>query len=297
MQITKDLSSSKFKPMALILLSGTLYGFLGYLGTKLFEENFTLSSMLFWRFFIATIWMTGYCWWKDRSPFPVSEVSQFFVTLVLCSLYYVLGSMLFFAASRTTGTGIAMVVFFSFPLFVALYSFLQNGWRADRVTLLSLISFPVGLVCLMERGGLTPNTLGIGLGMLSAVSYALYILKSKAVLQQMAPRPFTSLVCLGSALIYLIFALVDGELTMPTTLSSMAYLIAIGVFATAIPIQLMLEGLKEVSSLKASMASVCEPGVTLLVGVALLGETITSLQIGGIILILAASVLIQAARD
>src|SRR5579872_6787464 len=42
---------------ALVALSAVLYGSLAFLGTKLVQLDFSISTMLFWRFFVATLWM------------------------------------------------------------------------------------------------------------------------------------------------------------------------------------------------------------------------------------------------
>lgn len=282
----------KYKPMALIVFSGVLYGMLGCFGTRILEENMAVSSMLFWRFFIAAIWMGGFALIKKQ---PITTPANF--SLTISAISYALASFFFFLASRTTGTGIAMVIFFSFPLFVALYTFSQNGWRIDRITLLSLIAAPIGLFMLVDRNSHTANTQGIILALLAALSYAIYILISKKTLQKMGPLPFTLSVCLRSSCLFLVFALITQEASIPANLSTWGYLLALGIFATAIPIQLLLEGLKEISSLKASMASVLEPVVTLILGVLLLGESITLIQNAGIFLILGASILSQIASD
>ncbi len=41
----------------LIALSAILYGFMGYLGTYLLNDNMSVSCMLFWRFIVAALWM------------------------------------------------------------------------------------------------------------------------------------------------------------------------------------------------------------------------------------------------
>jgi drug/metabolite transporter (DMT)-like permease len=58
----------------------------------------------------------------------------------------------------------------------------------------------------------------------------------------------------------------------------------------------MLEGLKYISSLRASIISVLEPLVTVVLGVILLNESISNLQILGSCLILGSTLLVQFNR-
>lgn len=291
-------SRSLFIPMTCVLLSGVLYGLLGYLGSQILDQKFTISSMLFWRFFIASLWMISISYWKTgRSFFSLPRVKGNFIPFAVCALCYGLSTFFYFVASRTTGTGLAMVVFFSYPMFIALYTFYQNQWRSNGATIFSLIVGLLGLVMLMERDGKTVNLFGIAFSILSAITYAIYILRSKKSLQAIDSWQFTSIVCIFSSMIFFGVALVDGEFTIPESMEAVGYLLTLGIFATAIPIQLLLIGLKEISALKASMASVLEPVVTLFIGVVFLTESVTYLQVLGAALILIASILIQAVKD
>lgn len=292
-----ELQLERFKPLALIVLSGILYGSLGYLGVKIFAEDISVSSMLFWRFLIASLWMFGVSWNKSKSLFTAPDLRTYFPPLSICAISYGLGSMFYFLASRTAGTGLAMVVFFSYPMFVALHTYYFKKWQIDKFTLSALIAIPIGLFLLMERNSAMPNTTGIIFAILSALTYAIYILKSKSLLKIFDTHRFTLIVCLFSAILFFIAAWLGGDLDYPTSLRSFGYLCAIGIFATALPIQLLMEGLKEISALKASMASVLEPIVTLLIGIVLLSESVTVLQIIGSLTILASSLFIQIARE
>jgi len=178
--------------------------------------------MLFWRFLIASLWMAGAAWWRGRSVFTLAGTGVYFFSLALCALSYGSGSLFYFMASRTAGTGLAMVVFFSYPMFVALHSFYKKGWRIDQGTFLSLVAIPIGLVFLMERRDNTLNAVGIVLAIVSAVSYAVYIVKSKSFLRSMGPDQFTSIVCIYSAVIFLIMAIVSGDFHVPTSWRSWA---------------------------------------------------------------------------
>jgi drug/metabolite transporter (DMT)-like permease len=84
--------------------------------------------------------------------------------------------------------------------------------------------------------------------------------------------------------------------TVPTTITAWANVLAIGIIATAIPIQLLLDGLKFISSVKASILSVLEPVMVVVMGLAFLGESISSMQVIGIITVLTGAILIQFER-
>lgn len=283
--------------IGLIALSGILYGFLGYFGTQLLRVDLSIESMLFWRFFVAALWIMLFTLWSDRKMHKPISWRHYLKPYLLGGLGYGGASMFFFTACQSTGTGIAMVIFFSFPMFVALYGLKKNHWRMSRMTMGSLAAILLGLILLRGNDAHAVSVFGILFAVLSAVFYAFYVFKSKHMMQRVVANHFATMVCLGSAIFFLVISLATHQFVMPHALSAWGYVVALAVIATAIPIQLLLAGLKTISPLKASILSVLEPVVTLLLGVAYLNEAISLLQIYGVIVVILGATLIQFSRD
>jgi drug/metabolite transporter (DMT)-like permease len=140
--------------------------------------------------------------------------------------------------------------------------------------------------------------IGIFFGILSAVCYAFYVIGSKRFSSiTMDSNILTVTVCFGCAFIFLVLTLSTGNFILPHSMQGWLYLLALGILATALPIQLMLEGLKYVSSMRASIISVLEPLITVFVGVLLLDEAVSQLQMLGAGIILASALLIQFQKE
>jgi drug/metabolite transporter (DMT)-like permease len=203
----------------------------------------------------------------------------------------------YFLSSAYIGTGLAMVIFFSYPIMIALGSWLIHRHKLNGGIVLTLIVMTTGLFLIRNSSSETINVLGISFGIINALCYAFYVMGSKQLSTvNLDSNVFTIMVCLGSSFIFLILSLFSHTFVFPATLKNWEYLLAIGVLATALPIQLMLEGLKYVSSLRASIISVLEPLVTVVLGVILLNESISDLQIVGSLLILGSTLLVQFNR-
>jgi drug/metabolite transporter (DMT)-like permease len=285
------------KGTLLVALSGLLFGLIGYLGTKLFELHFTVENMLFWRFMIATLWILMVSMVIKRSIFPkkASPVSLL-KTLLFATLSYSSGSAFYFLASQHIGTGVAMVIFYSFPVFVVLFSWLLNDWRINKYAVASLIAVVIGLLFLKGQGEHTLDLTGLVLGMVAAVSYAIYVYGSQDSAKAIDSLLLTLLVCLGNTIIFLILSLYTNSFILPTSWEAWFYICAIGIVATVLPIQLLLIGLKYISPIKASILSVSEPVVTVLIGMMLLDESLSTMQSFGIVIILLGAILIQFER-
>lgn len=282
-----------------VALSGILYGFLGFLGTKVIQENVDIFSMLFFRFSIAGIWMLFFVIQKGwiKEIFSIDRRVLWF-TLFLGAIGYAGSSGFYFFASEYMGTGLAMVIFFSYPMIIAISSWLTRKNTFNLKTFLILIAMAIGMYLLHDSSEDTLSIIGILLGVASALCYSFYLVGSKKYSSaNLNSNVLTLLVSFGCAVIFLILSLVKGSLMVPVTLKSWGYLLSLGVFATALPIQLMLKGLKKISSLRASIISVLEPFVTLFVGVVLLEESVSNIQMLGATIILGSALIVQFQKE
>jgi drug/metabolite transporter (DMT)-like permease len=277
---------------ALVALSGMLYGLIGYCGTKLFQAHFSISAMLFWRFFIALIWSAAGSFFLKKNLAITVSTRKIIKILLLGGLTYSTGTAFYFASTHYIGTGIAMVIFFSFPVFVTLFAWL-SGWKMNKYAFASLLAVMLGLVLLKGQGNQSLNWLGVLMALGSAFFYALYIYSSQYSAKFVDSRLLTLLICLGNSLVFFIVACYTKTFLLPTTLHAWIYILTIGIVATALPIQLLLDGLKYISPVKASILSVLEPVVTMIVGMCLLHETISVEQTIGIMVVLLGAMVIQ----
>lgn len=281
----------------LVLLSGTLYGFLGYFGTQLLKENLTISTMLFWRFFIAGIWMLVWSFFQGQTiSFKHIKIKSV-LPLLLVSIFYACSSLLYFYASEDAGTGLAMVIFFSYPIFVALMVWARHYKPPTTLSLISLIVVMFGLF-LLQKNDLSPIRISsIVLALGASLSYALYIFKSKQISNLFKPEYYTMSICFISAGVFLVMAIYLHQFSIPSSFRAWSYIISLGVLVTALPIQLLLYGLKSISSLKVSILSALEPVVTLIVGIIALDEAVSFVQLMGVIVIIIGTFIIQFSRE
>lgn len=291
------LVSNPWRGTFLVALSGILYGAIGYCGTQLFHQNFSVSSMLFWRFLVASLGMLAFIAFSKKNVFELRGSRSAFIKMLLLGIISYSGaSEFYFVASQHIGTGLAMVIFFSFPVFVSLFAWFLSSWRMNKYAFFSLLAVIIGLIFLKGHGEHALNLFGIFLAVIAALFYAIYIYGSRHSGQLMDSRLQTFSICLGNAIIFLVISFYNHTLFMPPTFQAWLYILSLGILATALPILLLLEGLKYVSPIKASILSVFEPVVTVLFGLALLHETISYMQLLGIMIVLLGAILIQFER-
>lgn len=288
----------ELRSIALVALSAILYGFLGCFGIKLLEQHFSVSSMLFWRFLIAGVWILSIELMRSKRGLllKIFKLNISFMALIFSVVCYGMGSAFYFLASQQMGTGLAMVIFFAYPVFVVVFSWFVEKKQISKYTMLSLIAIVLGMICLSGGSAFTLSSLGILFGVIAALCYGLYIFRSKYIVNAIRSSDLTIFVCLGSALVFFIISMMEDTLMIPSSLKSWLYIGAIGIIATALPIQLLLEGLKFIHPNKVSVISVLEPVVTLIIGIIVLNEPTSTLQTVGAVIILLSAMVIQFER-
>jgi drug/metabolite transporter (DMT)-like permease len=286
------MSHPHWRGVFLVTLSGLLFGCMGFLGTRLLENNLSIENMLFWRFAVATLWIAASFFYvmrkkKSRHAKPVMK------TFVLNALTYSGGSAFYFLGARHIGTGLAMVIFFSFPVFVALLEWIFGTWKMNLIAFAALLSVVAGLFLLKGNGNAILDATGIIFAMLGGFCFAAYIYCNQHASKSQDSQLLTLSVCIGNTFIFFVWSCYSHSFVIPSMLSVWFYICAIGIVSTALPIQLLLNGLKYLSPVKASILSVLEPVVTLLIGFVLLNESMTFMQLLGVMIVLSGAILIQ----
>lgn len=256
------------------------------------QENISVFTMLFWRFFVSSLFIF-FLLLPQLNSLKTSATETLKVVFYGLS-FYGSTSIFYFIAAQYTGSGLAMVIFFTYPAMVMLINYLFYKQKVNKIYYLALFIILSGLCCLVSGSEFIFSYKGLGFGLLASVLYALYIVFSKK--SQLAPLVSTFWVSLGSAFICLIAALIHQTFKIPETLYAWLNIAGIGVICTALPIVLLLKGLKHISSLQVSILSVLEPVFVVIFGIFLLDEKINFLQSLGILIVLSGALLSLLSR-
>lgn len=290
----------RFKGTVCVLCSACLYGSMGYWASCLISENMPISSMQFWRFLIATGWFLLFIIGQTNGKSRLDGISlkMLFFLSILSSIGYAGASEFYFIAAQYTGTGVAMVIHFLYPIIIVLATWVKKpstfNWKALLIVCIMLF----GILFLKGSSTHPVSYLGILFAMIAACCYSFYIMGTKQVTYSAASSNVVStVVCCSCAIAFLSLSTLHHGLCYPQSWNVWIYLLVFGVFATALPIQLMFIGLNYLSSMKASMLSVFEPLVTLMVGIFLLGEWVSGWQLFGGLIVLMAVVMVQFQRN
>ena len=280
--------------VGLIILSAIGFSTLGLFTKLAYTQGFNPLSTLCWRLVgsaaILWLWLFVNRQWRVNRG---SAVAAFF----LGASVYALQANLFFHALTHASAGITTVLFYTYPAFVAIWSYLLtktkpvafNSWQTKALILAFL-----GCLLTVDFSSQTAQPLGIALGIASGAGYGLYIFCSFHLVKTIEPIKAAAYMLLGSAFTIAIVVTAQQTLVIPTTKSSLSIVIGLALISTALPTITLFLGLKRLDVLPAAIFSTLEPILAVVMGIIFLQEQFWFGQALGGLLIICSAIILQS---
>lgn len=260
-----------------VLLAGACFGFLGIFGRLAYGTGLEVSSLLFWRFFIAAclLWIFALVF---RPKIFRLDTKQILISLGLGILGYALFSSFYFHAIKYLSVSLAALILFTFPLFVSLIEHFVFNQTLRALQWFSLFITLLGLALLLSDGWNFESTQGVLYGFAAAITYSLYVVASGKVQKNVHPLSSSLYVITGATLALGLFHRVG--LTQAFEFSGVQWglVLGIAIISTIAPLSLFLAGLQRLPSSTASILVTVEPIVATFAAAVLLEETLTFKQ-------------------
>ncbi len=267
---------------------------MGYFGANIIKSNVSISAMLFWRFFVSTIVILAILLFKtNRVKCNMTAMSR---VLIYGAIFYGSSTITYFMASQSIGTGIAMVIFYTYPAIVMFCGWLFGKEKISKFYYISIVLILLGMILLIDKNQLQFDLYGIMLSLFSALGYAIYIMTSKSQTSDLNPLVSSLMVSLGNSILFLILSILNQSLIIPSNASTWFDILSMSIICTALPILFFLEGLKHISATLASILSVFEPITVVIVGVIFLQEEFNFFQFLGVFFVLIGALIVQFER-
>jgi drug/metabolite transporter (DMT)-like permease len=275
----------------LVLGAATGFGTIGIFGKLAVAIDLDLATLLPVRFMIATLVVVALA--INRSwAFPRSE--RDWLTTLALGVTYTAMTLFFFVSLRFLTAGIATIVLYTYPTFVVALSAIFLG-EAVTVRKLIALGLATGGIALVVGVGTTDiDPLGIGLALGSAACYAVYTTGSRRLSPSISPRPLMIGILAGTTVSMLVYGVLDGGLALPTGRDEWWIVLGLALVSTVIPHLLFYEGVSRLQASRVGVVSTAEPVVTVVLGVILLGETITFSVLAGGLLVLCGVLVVQS---
>lgn len=220
--------------------------------------------------------------------------------------------LFYFVGIRRLDIGIALVIQYLAPVFVALWArfFVREPVRRRLWLAIALSLLGLSLVVELWGGGSSLDGLGVLACLVTAVAYAAYVLMAERSLE--GGRDVYSLLAWGFTFAALFWAVVQPWWTFPTEIVGesvsllgrfddvsapvwllLAYIVVLG---TVVPFILLVSALHHVPATRVTIVAMLEPVLAAIVAWIWLGEELAAVQVAGGLIVLVGVILAQTSR-
>lgn len=273
--------------------AAVLWGCIGPFVKYLSGQGFSSLQIVAIRVTVAAVLFTLFL--LIRSPhllrIRLRHCGYFIGTGILSLAFF---NFCYFEAIRRSSIATAVILLYTAPIFVLLFSSVLFQETLTRAKLAAVILTVTGCSLVSGIGGemgLTPAALALGL--CSGLGYALYSIFSKYALRHYSSATISAYTFLFAAIAMLPLCQPAQLLPQLASPSTLLPALGLGLLSCIIPYLLYTKGLEHTEAGQASIIATLEPVVGCLFGLVVYQEHVDWMQGIGILLVLGAIVLIN----
>lgn len=263
---------------------------------NLYAEGMNTPSVLFYRFGLAWLIVAVVMLFR-RESHKVDR--REFLTLTALGVLFIFSSLTLYLSFHLMPAGVASTILFTYPVMTAAIMAVFFRERIRTGTIMSIFLSFVGVLLLYwSDGSGTLHIGGVVLVLVSALTYALYIIvvdKSPLAMSSFKINFYVLFYCAaGMAL----FALLSGQpLQLPPTPRAWLWVSWLAVVPAIMALVMMVYAAKYIGSTPTAILGALEPTTAVLIGVLVFAEPFTLRLLCGIALILAAVTIVVLGKN
>lgn len=287
-------------------LAAASYGTNPIFAKPLYADGMNPDSVLLFRYvfgFLLLALMMCYNGWRRGDIKGAFRVSRHTLSqLVLMGILMALSSLTLFVSYNYMPVGIASTLLFIYPILVAVIMTLCFHERMSWLVVVCLLLATTGIALLCksdeptvaveavsEASVVSPFMVGLLLVMLSSLSYAIYLVGlNKTRLRTVASMPVTLYVIFFGMFLFVGRLLISSPFTIPEHPIMWLNLVALGLLPTVVSLIFTAKAIQNIGSTQTALFGALEPVTAVVLGILLLGETISFREFIGMVLILGA---------
>jgi drug/metabolite transporter (DMT)-like permease len=290
-------SGPDLKALLLAPVGAVMIGTVPYLAVELFREGVDTRSLLFWRYvFALSLLLPLVLALRQplRTAWRAGGRSLFLNSLTLGSFQ----TFCYFQSVERIPTSVAILFFYTYPLFALVLQRLLHARRASRQTAVACVMIVAGAGA-MAVGSLPlafSSPLGMFLAAIVPLSYGFYILLLARAAGKVPALSGATFIQLGLFTSYSLMALFFG-VEAGSDMGGWLRIVAVATLGSALPMLIMAYALPRLGAAGFGIMSSLELVTVVVLGVLLLGESLSPGQWAGIGLVLAGILIYRPAAD
>ena len=276
---------------ALVFLSSLGFSMAPTFSKRAYESGANTVGVLIVRFTIAAVLMllirqfsSGQrVWPKPRLMFDL---------FLLGALGYAGAAFFYFTAIENMSTGVSIVIWYIYPVFVVLIGWAVFKTKPKRQTIFSLISAMIGVAITAGQPG-NATTKGVILVLLSSLTYTFYTLSGSRAFKKTDLYTGVTFVMTGAATafwLYWLLAPSSTPVTFPQQTIGWVWIGTLAIFATVLSTSTLFAGLKILGPNTTSVVNTVEPVLNIVAGILFLNEVFSLQQGVGAVFVIGALV-------
>ncbi|MEH7108603.1 DMT family transporter [Bacillus sp. JJ1764] len=282
-------------PIFMILISASLWGGIAIFVRKLNSIGFSSMEIVTIRVVIAALILGifGLVKYRPQMRIHIKDIKLFIGTGILS---IVLFNWCFFFSVNEMNLSLAVILLYTAPAFVAVFSLVFLGEKMDLLKIISVMGTILGcflIAGVSQRDAGSIHTTGILIGLGAGFGYALYSIFGKFALVKYHSFTVTFYTFLVAALSLIPVTGLWRKAELLGNVEVLGYGLGLGLFPTVIAFLLYTKGLEKIESSKAAIIATMEPVVATLLSVFLYKESFGVIQAIGSCIILGSVVIIN----
>ncbi len=298
----EEKESSDWKGVSLVLVGALLFSAKAVVVKLTYRYEITAIGSLFFRMFFAFPFLVWIAWKEESVPNKIKLTRKDWSSIILMGIVgYYLASLFDFLGLQYISAGLERIILFIYPTLVVVLSFLflKKKITSREVFSLLLTYTGVGLAYGkdIQLGSPKDVSLGAFFILLSALTYAIYLMGSGSIVPRLGAKRFTAWSLIVSSIVVFLHFLILGnwkEVIQPPDFYALAFLM--GTLNTVVPAVFVSAGIKRVGSKTAAIVGSIGPMSTLFLAYVFLDEPITVVHSLGTLLVLTGVFWISSAK-
>jgi drug/metabolite transporter (DMT)-like permease len=268
----------------LVVLASIQFGIVVVLGKLAQRSGIAVFSMLAVRFGIAALAIAILLLALRQTLMAVTGERWWLVALGV--LGYSIESALFFFALRHGEAAAVTLLFFTYPVFVALASIaLGRGAPGARIWIALICAVAGSALVIAFSGRLAISPIGVVFAVGSALSFTAYLLVLDHVVHRTDPLVASMWIAGWAAVALLVYALATGGSWSTSGAKTWLQMAGMGL-CTAGAFVCLFVGLRRLGPVRTSIIAAAEPLATTVLAWAILGEQIhPAMAVGGVLIL------------
>lgn len=284
------MNKTTLKGYLFVVLSAVIYGCMPLMAKHIYADGANSLTLVFLRNTLALPGLAILAYMEHKTlKIPLKQLGKVsLISFFGCTIT----PILLFSSYRYMASGTATVFHFIYPAVVVLCGILFFKKKATPVSIISIVVCTVGIALFYDPNEAISFT-GSAFALGSGLTFATYVLLlSNFAKEHISGFLFSFYVAAASAVMTFLICLVSGQLVFPASFTGWGLCVLFAISVTMCAVYLFQQGTFLIGGEKTSILSTLEPITSILIGVAVFHEAVSTNTVLGSVLVIAASVLI-----